>query len=203
MQLFWERIPKRIKELNLLDYWGSLSKNEIDSLDIYGRKYLSCNIYRDLNFGDTQFQALSGFIDMFETMKEYQGCLKTIEYLNRNHIDTNDIVSKHFFYNTVIKLFYRPKTPEICNLTLAKQYCYEDIELVNKNRVKIRKIGDGVEFPRLPAFKILCLILEKEKRYKEAISICDLAIKYNLNDGTKEGFTARRDKLLKKLEKQP
>lgn len=203
MQLFWERIPKRIKELNLSDYWGSLSKNEINSLAIYGRKYLSCNIYKDLNFGYTRFQALSGLIEMFDTMKEYQACMKTIEYLNMYNISTDDVISKHFFYNTVVDLFYKPRTPEICDFALAKQYCYEDIELVNKNKSKIRNLGDGVEFPRLPAFKILCLILEKEKRYKEAVSICDLAIKYNLNDGTKGGFIARRDKLLKKLEKQP
>ncbi|MBF1261034.1 MAG: hypothetical protein HXM39_07030 [Lachnoanaerobaculum sp.] len=199
MWLFDDRIPKRIKQLGLSNYWDNLSKDEVDSLKTYGKKYLDCDIYKNFNFGNDQFQALWGIISIFATIKRYRSCVKTIEYMNSREIDTKDVVSKHFFYNDLINLFYKPKTPEICNFALAKMYCYDDIKLVSENKTKIKNIGDGREFPRLPSFKTLCLILEKEKNYKEAIKICDIAIKYNLKDGTKGGFVSRKERLLNKI----
>ena len=97
MWLFDDRIPKRIKQLGLSNYWDNLSKDEVDSLKTYGKKYWDCDIYKNFNFGNDQFQALWGIISIFATIKRYRSCVKTIEYMNSREIDTKDVVSKHFF----------------------------------------------------------------------------------------------------------
>ena len=53
--------------------------------------------------------------------------------------------------------------------------------------------------PRITTFQRLAILYEKAGQYKEAIEICNLAIKYGLTESTKGGYTARLQKLEKKL----
>ena len=53
--------------------------------------------------------------------------------------------------------------------------------------------------PRITTFQRLAILYEKAGQYKEAIEICNLAIKYGLSDSAKGGYPARLQKLEKKL----
>lgn len=52
--------------------------------------------------------------------------------------------------------------------------------------------------PRTTTFQRLAILYEKAEQYKEAIEICNLAIKYGLTDSTK-GDSLQGFKSLKKL----
>jgi hypothetical protein len=50
----------------------------------------------------------------------------------------------------------------------------------------------------VPAFKCLAIAMEEDRRYQEAVDICKLALKWNLDDGTKTGYAGRLARLQKK-----
>jgi curved DNA-binding protein CbpA len=56
----------------------------------------------------------------------------------------------------------------------------------------------GGELPPIPTFKDLAIALEEEKRYDEAVSVCEQAVGFNMEDGTKTGFAGRIERLRKK-----
>jgi hypothetical protein len=56
----------------------------------------------------------------------------------------------------------------------------------------------GGELPPIPTFKDLAIALEEEKRYDEAVSVCEQAVAFDVEDGTKTGFTGRIERLRKK-----
>nr|DAL87918.1 MAG TPA: YbfG [Caudoviricetes sp.] len=52
---------------------------------------------------------------------------------------------------------------------------------------------------RIPSFQQLAIIYEQQKKFDEAIKICELALKYELKDGTKSGFKGRIARIEKKM----
>ncbi len=62
----------------------------------------------------------------------------------------------------------------------------------------VLKEQHGGELPPISTFKDLAIVLEEEKRYDEAVSVCEQALALNLEDGTKTGFAGRIERLGKK-----
>lgn len=146
--------------------------------------------------------------------------LKSLQY--QNPIDS------HFAYNQLINLYYKQrdkpgyleKCIDICKkdielYPLFKQASIdEDIRMIKRTQRLFEKGSkDYKRFqqeidnyvwikPRIPSFQQLAIIYEKQEKYAEAIDICKLAVKYQLNDGTKGGFTGRLSRLEKKLQRQ-
>lgn len=103
----------------------------------------------------------------------------------------------HFGYNHLIDLCYKMR--ESGNyLDECIKYCKLDIALFPKLIASFQNKLGGVP-PSIPAFPRLAIIYEKQGKFEEALEICDLAIKYNISDGTKSDFIGRREKLLKKI----
>lgn len=191
------KTSKTFDKLGLNNLWD---KFDMEEKEFIYDSYLSVemDILNHYFLDSSQLHFIWNIIMWFQSKRKDEATQKIINYVNDYNIydKSNDIEDKHFYLIQVIQYYYHPRSPEIYNPLLAKKYAYEDIELFTKN-VNIFKSAGTIA--RNPSFKILALILEKEKDYKEAIRICELALKYKQDDGTKNGFKGRIEKLNKKL----
>ena len=116
----------------------------------------------------------------------------------KKSVVSNDqrIVNRHYQLLDQINAAYREK-----NYDLAARYCQEDIGLFPDFRKAYKKVHpDEYALPRIPSFEVLAKIYDKQGKYEELISVCELAIKYRQKDGTKGGYKARIEKAKKMLE---
>ena len=88
---------------------------------------------------------------------------------------------------------------------LTEKLCKEDIDLYPSfvDAYVKYEMNNGipekaVEIPSYPAFLTLSKVYEQQKRYDEAISVCEQAIEYKLHDGTKGDYSGR----IKRIEKK-
>ncbi len=186
---------KAFNHVNLNELW--------DEFDLEEREFLY-NSYKTVNMDilnhyfldDSQLKFISNILLWLQSKRKDKTTQKVIDYVNKNNIylKSKNAEDKHYYLLEVIKFYYHPRSPEIYNPELVKKYSYEDIEIFTKNINVFKSYG---KLANNPSFKILALILEKEKNYKEAIKICELAIKYKQNDKTKGGFEGRIEKLNK------
>lgn len=199
--MWFKNEPKYYKKLGLIKLWESFTKDEKKIIEDY-YKYEglgSIDIFKDtpgLNIYD--FKAIISLIYIGNYKKLYSIAYKSISYLYDNNISSRNPIDTHFFYTECIELYYKPKNLNVLDIEKAKKYCYLDIQLSLEEEQSIRSIGNG-EFPFMPSFKQLVIILEKESNYDEAIRICEIAIKLNLDDKTKGGYIKRLEKLMKKI----
>mgnify|MGYP000866506191 CR=1 FL=1 len=112
------------------------------------------------------------------------------------------IVDRHYQLLDSQNQQYRDK-----NFDLAEIVCKEDIELYPKflkaypiSEVKKGIPKDSVEMPLYPAFLMLTKIYEHQGKFDDAISICEKALQYGLDDGTKGGYSGRETRLQRKKE---
>nr|WP_321026286.1 hypothetical protein [Clostridium neonatale] len=185
------------KKLNLQNLWKSFDENERQIvINYYKNEILGSSdiIVDDPGINIYDFIAIENLIMIGNSKKMYSICYKCLEYLHANNITARKISDLHFFYNTCIQLFYKPKNLEVCNIDEAEKYCKLDIDLILNNEHELRSMFDG-DLPFLPSFKTYSIILEKQHRYDEAIEICQLAIKLGLDDKTKGGYIKRLEKM--------
>jgi len=104
---------------------------------------------------------------------------------------------RHLIYNALIDLYYRLRDERNDALERCVFFCKKDIEILPVF-LKREKEEYGV-VPRCPSVIKLSIIYEKQKRYKEAIEVCELALENDLLDGTKAGFAGRIERIKKKL----
>lgn len=64
-----------------------------------------------------------------------------------------------------------------------------------------RDFGGQLSLPRILVFPYYATLLSEAGEYDKAISVCEIAIKYKLNDGTKSGYKGRIERLLKQKSK--
>jgi tetratricopeptide (TPR) repeat protein len=209
----------------LEEFWDSLLPEEREFVRVYYASTFSSG-ERNPKLQITTTQSTSGFLWGYAgwaiSKKKFELADKLLEEaLKRktNHIDL------HFTYNHLIDLCYKrrdegPKWIERCI-----NYCLEDIKIFpefkkeyleeekarmlklanspftnKKERKKYLKEAEAVTFNlRVPSFQRLAIIYDNQGRYAEAIEICQLALDYGLQDGTKVGFEGRIEKLRKKV----
>jgi hypothetical protein len=104
-------------------------------------------------------------------------------------------VDRHFVYLQLVEITYKLRA-DPAMLELCEKYCREQIALFpTYARTLAREIGG---MPQVPMFQRLAIILERQGKFDEAISVCEQAMSYGLEDGTKGGFQGRADKLRRK-----
>ena len=101
--------------------------------------------------------------------------------------------STHFTYNELIDVYYKQRDDREDAIKKYIWYCKKDIEIADEF------VAEFGEVPRIPSFKRLAIIYEKQERYADAIAVCDQALEIGTTDGTKGGFEGRKDRLRKKL----
>jgi tetratricopeptide (TPR) repeat protein len=106
-----------------------------------------------------------------------------------------DPVDTHFIYLQLIDQAYsRRNVPEM--RALFKKLANEHVEKFDSIREQlIKEIGI---LPRVPTFQYLATVYTEDNEYEKAIEVCEKAIAFGLNDGTKGGYQGRIERIKKK-----
>lgn len=117
-------------------------------------------------------------------------------------------VDLHFVYNHLIDLYYKQRDTRPDSIERCVDFCDRDMTSIRQFlkawRKKLKRPGvkeSEVQIPRIPSFERLAIIYEKQGRFSEAINVCKKAIKLDLHDSTKNGFSGRLTRLEKKQNK--
>ena len=82
------------------------------------------------------------------------------------------ILDIHFLYSCFVEHYYKKRNIDPRFYDLAKLYCEKQIEISQKAKEMFLKEFPTSKLPRHMGFEQLAIILEKEKKYIEAIELC-------------------------------
>ena len=87
------------------------------------------------------------------------------------------------------------------NVRIGKREGYSSRGFTFKEDIEIADefVAEFGEVPRIPSFKRLAIIYEKQDQYADAIAVCDRALESGTTDGTNGGFEGRNNRLRKQL----
>jgi len=107
-----------------------------------------------------------------------------------------DPVDTHFLYLSLIDQAYtRRKEPEM--RALFKKLAIEHV--ANFDAIRGPLIKDVGLLPRVPTFQYLATVYTEDDEYEKAIEVCEKAIAFGLNDGTKSSYQGRIERIKKKM----
>jgi len=105
--------------------------------------------------------------------------------------------NRHFLLQSIVietyKLRKEEKYKNLC-LKFSKKHL-EEFDVISQS---LKNEFDG-SLPRVVTFQHYATLLTELQEYEEAIIICEKAISYGLDDGTKGGYKGRIDKIKKKM----
>lgn len=105
-------------------------------------------------------------------------------------------IDRHFLLLGIVQATYkRRKEPELRKLCkgIARKHIAEF-----KDIAPALKLDMGGMIPRVPTFQYFATLLVEDGDSQSAIEVCEAALGYGLNDGTKGGFQGRIEKIKKK-----
>ena len=189
--------------LGLDSFWLSCTPDEQESLIRYyqnglGNQLNDSPIKGKITFTtQTKLKYLSSMIGFAVSEKDYALADKIISSGQEVIINEDNILDAHYFWQESAECYYKQRDVRADALDLTIQFCLEDIKMFPKYKSLMQKEFGCI--PRITTFQRLVILYERNSQYREAIDICNLAIKYNLTDSTKGGYPARLAKLEKKL----
>ncbi|QVK18276.1 hypothetical protein KHQ81_00740 [Mycoplasmatota bacterium] len=106
----------------------------------------------------------------------------------------------HRTYLFLINYYYKMRKISEFNVEKTIEYCIKDIQLIESNLNKMRKIIQDSYNVR--SFTQLIIIYTNRQQYDKALEICDKALKYKIpQTKVKYGYYGRKIKILKLKEK--
>ncbi|MCY9548317.1 tetratricopeptide repeat protein [Lysinibacillus xylanilyticus] len=188
MLSMFKRKPKGIiAELALEDFYSTLTAMEVEELkDSLAHPYQLSNrpyMRDDLDKGNRTYgRSASQFLDsMSEGLSPNLRKRVLLEAVKR----ATDSMDKHFPRTKLAEMAYKDGDFAEC-----ERYCLEAINELDKDEFK-----DA----RNTTFSRLAIMYEKQGRIQDAINISEQALKLGQHDGTKGGYSARIERLHKKL----
>ena len=112
---------------------------------------------------------------------------------------TDDLVDRHFLLMAVVAETYRLRSdPQMANkcLQVAQSHCDEFSSIVGE--LKAWSSESGHDLPRVPTFQHYATLLTERGEFDRAIQVCESAIGFGLDDGTKGGYEGRIERIKKK-----
>lgn len=197
------KIKGIIGYLGLESFWTSCTPEERDALTRYHQGGLgvtpsSSPIKGDVTYSSsTKLQYSSAMIGWAVSEKNYALADKIICFGKELTVSEEEVVDAHFFLQEAAECYYKQRDFRSDAIDLTIECCLRDIQLFPQYAKPMQKEFGCI--PLLTTFQRLAILYEKTGKYKEAIEICNLAIRYGLNDSTKGGYPARLKKLEKKL----
>lgn len=110
-------------------------------------------------------------------------------------VRTNPI-DRHFLLQGIVKETYRQRR----NPTM-RQVCIQTgmMHLTEFSTIAPALRADfGGTLPRVPSFECLATALAEDGKVEEAVRVCEAAVRYGLDDGTKGGYVGRAARIAKK-----
>lgn len=136
---------------------------------------------------------LSWFQDPSLSNIAYKIIEKSEQFISKE----TDILSKHFYFQAKMQVYYRNRNDDSTALDKAIEACYQQIELSEEAfNAWIEKFGDSI-IPTHAGFKQLCIIREKQGNLDEVIKLSQNAI----NNGWSGDWEKRIEKCSKKMNK--
>lgn len=189
-------VPDFIVGVGLEEWYTNLSDEQRQKLHEYSTFFGTggeMNLL-DKGTGETSQSAqeyLKGVGSTAASEKDYEFAeMVLLEALDR---EDGAATSTHFTYNELIDVYYKQRDDREDAIEKCIEYCKKDIEIADEF------VAEFGEVPRIPSFKRLAIIYERQERYADAIAVCDQALEIGTTDGTKGGFEGRKDRLRKKL----
>jgi len=117
------------------------------------------------------------------------------EMLQVVNLQTN-LIDRHFLLQAIVTESYKLRNQgqfrEIC-IEFAEKHLSEFPAIA-----PVLKEDMGGKLPRVTTFQHYATLLTENKEYEKAVTICEQAIAYGLQDGTKSGFEGRIARIEKK-----
>jgi tetratricopeptide (TPR) repeat protein len=108
-------------------------------------------------------------------------------------------IDRHYAYIKIIRLYTRQIAQGQERRTELEDICKKDIDLFpDFYEAWMVEYLNSVPTPYFPSFSVLAEIYEKEGKLDEAISLCELALGYELSESTGEDFPAKLERLYAK-----
>lgn len=105
-------------------------------------------------------------------------------------------VDRHFLLSRIVEETYKRRNDSEIR-KLCKEFSEKHINEFPNLSPYLKKEFDN-RLPRIPTFQKYSTILTEDKQFQEAIKVCEIAIKNELEDGTKSGFKGRIEKIKRK-----
>lgn len=107
-----------------------------------------------------------------------------------------DPIDTHFLYLGLVGQTYsRRKEPKAREL--FKKLAIEHVEAFDT--ICRPLMNEFNILPRVPTFQYLATVYTEDGEYEKAIEVCEKAIAFGLNDGTKGGYEGRIERIKKKM----
>lgn len=141
---------------------------------------------------------LQGLSDWFNNPRDRHISIRILEKAEElsKHNHTR-VLDKHFLYHQIIITYYPERNSNPNALEKAISACRDQIALAPLAAKAFRKEWRGEPLPSHTGYKQLVIILEKQKKFQEAIDLCKEALKTKWN-GDWENRIKRLNKKLKK-----
>jgi hypothetical protein len=115
-------------------------------------------------------------------------------------------IDRHFLYGHILSMIYKKRNDNRMRM-LYKRIATENISefeiITGSLQREFRRVRRKYHRPtRDSTFERLAMMYAEDGEYDNAIAICEKAITYGLEDGTKHGFQGRIDRIRKKGELQ-
>ncbi|WP_433628382.1 tetratricopeptide repeat protein [Halomicrococcus sp. NG-SE-24] len=190
-----ETVPDLIEALDLKEWYVSLPEKQRQKLHQYSTSF---DIGGEVNTLEQSVKKtpqtaqvyLNGVGSTAASEKEYE--FAEMVLLSALEFDDGTATSTHFTYNELVDVYYKQRDDREDALEKCIKYCKKDIEIASDF------VNEFGEVPRIPSFKRLAIIYEKQSRYKDALEVCDQALEIGTTDGTKGGFEDRKERIRKK-----
>lgn len=173
------KIKGLIEYFNLISFWKSLSIEQQNYLRNKFNRGLGVDpkSLTDIDIQSSNQSKLSFLTIFLQSPKVDSDEIlynKIIALAESTISECERILDIHFYFQHIIIYYYRKRNKNIKFYNLAKESCLRQIEIAeNVQIVFIEKFGEPL--PSHYGFKQYSIILQKEKEYEQAISICTLA----------------------------
>lgn len=179
------KIKGLIKFHNLVPFWKSLSFEEQEYLRHKYNSGLGVNpkaltdIDIDAKSAQSKLSLLTIFLQSPKVNSDEILYQKIIFQAENSIPECQKIDDIHFYFQQIIIYYYRKRIKKEF-YDKAKESCLRQIKIAPEVKKSFLK-QYGYPLPRHYGFKQYSIILQKEKKYDEAISICTLAHKQEWN----------------------
>ncbi|MFC6954073.1 tetratricopeptide repeat protein [Halorubellus litoreus] len=189
-------VPELIIGLGLEDWYKDLDENQRQKLRQHSTFFGTGGETNLLEVGRRETsQTAQEYLKGVGSTAANEGDYDFAEMVLLTALEREDgsATSTHFTYNELIDVYYKQRDSREDAIEKCVECCEKDIQIADEF---VREFG---EVPRIPAFKRLAIIYEKQERYEEALDVCDKALEIGTTDGTKGGFEGRKERIQRKM----
>ncbi len=192
--------------LGLTDWFNSLDDSERNKImKYYGVDKDELFEVELLYSGETR----EGFVAKIARGALYHKDLEfALNYLEMINPDQWPVDDTHFFYQSLIPLFYRLRDKDKRALDMTIYYCKKNIELIKEHKEELLDCFSsipnfGKQFPAIDCFRYLAIIYQNDGKIDKAIEVCQDAISLGVNvDSQNVSYRSRLDRLIKQKRKK-